>query len=290
MEKKYARHSLFMRTEIFDDKKIKEVHQRLAKEIAGYKAKPKLAVILVGKDLASEIYVKKKKEACQELGIISQVFRLPEDSKEIVALDLIKKLNRDNTVHGILVQLPLPKHFNVESIMTAISTKKDVDGLNPLNMGKLSLGNEMLVPCTPKGVIRILEQTGIGVKGKDVVIVNNSNIIGKPLALMLLNRNATVDICCKETKNLTTHTKKADILVVAVGIPRLIRGDMIKEGAVIIDVGTNRINGKVCGDVDFEEVKGKASFITPVPGGVGPMTIAMLMENTISCYKNLIRE
>lgn len=279
-----------MPAEIFDDKKIEEIYQRLGKEIKEYKTKPKLAAILVGKNPASEIYIKKKEEACQKVGIISKVFRLPEESEEVRLLDLIKRLNKDDSVHGILVQFPLPENFNQEVIMAAISPEKDVDGCHPLNAGKLFLGNETLVPCTAKGVIKILEQAGISLKGKNVVIANNSNIVGKPLALMLLKRDATVEVCHKGTKNLKDHTEKADILVVAIGVPKLIKKDMIKEGAVVIDVGINRVEGKICGDVDFEEVKNKAGFLTPVPGGVGPMTVAMLMENTVSCYKALLRE
>jgi len=271
-------------------KEIEKIYRGLKKEIAIYSIKPKLSVILVGKNLNSEIYIKKKEEVCRKLGISFQLFRLSENSKEITLLNLIKQLNKNHDVQGILVQLPLPEHFNVELIMASISPEKDVDGLNPLNIGRLFFGNEALASCVARGVMRVLEQTNINVKGKNVVIVNNSNLIGKPLALMFINRNATVDVCCKETKNLKIHTKKADILITATSSPKLIKKNMIKKGVVIIDIGMGKLNGKICGDVDFKDVKDKSSFLTPVPSGIGPMTVAMLMENMICCYKKFLEK
>lgn len=277
-----------MSAEVFDGKKTAQtICSQLAEKIAKIRAEsetaPKLAVVLVGKDPASEIYIKAKQRACQQTGIASQVFRMAEDIGEPEVLCLIEELNRDRTVHAVLVQFPLPEHISQEKVMTAISPVKDVDGLNPVNLGKLLLGDEGLAPCTAKAVVKILEQARIDVAGKNVVVVNDSPLVGKPLFLMLLQRGATVEICHQQTKDLAEHTQRADLVVSAVGLAELIKADMIKQAAVVIDVGISRVNGRIQGDVDFANVKNKASLITPVPGGVGPMTVAMLMENTLNC-------
>lgn len=259
------------------DKLKAEVKQKIQKT----GLKPKLSLILVGNDPASQVYVKKKHEACEEIGIISDQHFFPESIKEQEILDLIEELNKDETVSGILVQLPLPEQINVKKIVNLISPEKDVDGFHPLNLGKSELDEEAFKPCTPLGVMKLLESINVSLQGKNVVIIGTSNIVGKPLGIMMLNKNATVTYCNKFTENLKEHTKKADILISAVGKPKLITKDMIKKNAVIIDIGTTKLeNGKLVGDVDFEEAKKIASFITPVPGGVGPMTVACLMENT----------
>jgi len=266
-----------------------ELKEKIKKEISGLKryGVPGLATILVGENPASKIYVNLKHKSCEEVGINSVLKKFPENTKEEDVVKCIKELNEDKNIHGILVQLPLPKHINEKRIMNLIKPEKDVDGFHPVNMGNLMIGNEGLVPCTPKGIIYMLSANNIELKGKDVVIVNHSNVVGKPLAAMFLNRNSTVTVCHVYTKNLTEYTIKADILVVGVGIPNFIKEDMVKENAIVIDVGINRVEGKTVGDVDFEKVKNKASLITPVPGGVGPMTIAMLLTNTLTAFKNL---
>ncbi|ACN98777.1 bifunctional protein fold protein [Sulfurihydrogenibium azorense Az-Fu1] len=253
----------------------------------GYR-RPTLAVILVGENPASQIYVNKKIKDCQSVGINSKPFFLPENITQIELLDLIGQLNGDEEVDGILVQLPLPSHINTLEIIEAINPKKDVDGFHPLNVGKLATGrNDGIIPCTPYGIMKLLEYYNIDTFGKDVVVVGASNIVGKPMSLLFLkDEKSTVTICHKNTKDLKSHTLKADILVVAVGKPKLITADMVKEGAVVIDVGINRVDGKIVGDVDFENVSKKVSAITPVPGGVGPMTVAMLLYNTFQAYKN----
>lgn len=242
---------------------------------------PGLAVILVGEDPASQVYVKRKGIACAEVGFLSREYRLPADIKESELLQIIKTLNCDMAIHGILVQLPLPKQINPNTVIEAIEPRKDVDGFHPYNMGRLLAGNPAHVACTPKGVIELIERSGIAIEGKEAVIVGRSNIVGKPLALLLLARHATVTMCHTKTRQLPEVAKRADILVAAAGRPEMIKADMVKDGAVVIDVGVNRLNGRLVGDVAFSEVAEKASSITPVPGGVGPMTIAMLMKNTL---------
>ncbi len=247
---------------------------------------PGLAVILIGDDPASQVYVKKKAEACKAVGIYSVVHEMPENIKEETILQTIKLMNENQNINGILVQLPLPKHINQTKILEAIDPKKDVDGFHPYNMGRLFLDLDSFVPCTPLGVMKIFEEYGIKLQGKNVCIVGASNIVGKPMAALLLNEFATVDICHIYTKDLKEHTKRADIVIVGVGKAGLITEDMVKDDAIVIDIGINRLeSGKLAGDVDFENVSKKCSHITPVPGGVGPMTIAMLLSNTIKATK-----
>lgn len=243
---------------------------------------PGLAVIIVGEDPASQVYVRNKERACEECGIYSEKYALKEETTQEELLALIDELNKKDSISGILVQLPVPKHIDEETIINAIDPKKDVDAFHPINVGKIMVGNYDFVPCTPAGVMELIAESGIDVNGKECVVVGRSNIVGKPQAMLLLHKNGTVTICHSRTKNLAEKTCQADILVAAVGIPNFIKGDMIKEGAVVIDVGINRLeNGKLCGDVEFETAEKIAGAITPVPGGVGPMTIAMLMKNTI---------
>ena len=243
---------------------------------------PGLAVIIVGKDPASQVYVRNKERACEECGIYSEKYALPAETTQEELLKLIDELNNKSSISGILVQLPVPKHIDEKTIINAIAPNKDVDAFHPVNVGKIMVGNYDFVPCTPAGVMELIKESGIDVSGKECVIVGRSNIVGKPQAMLLLHQNGTVTICHSKTKNLAEKTKNADILVAAVGIPNFIKGDMIKEGAVVIDVGINRLeNKKLCGDVEFESAEKVAAAITPVPGGVGPMTIAMLMKNTV---------
>lgn len=243
-----------------------------------------LAVILVGDDPASKVYVTNKSKECREVGIETKDFFLPQDTSQNDVLKIISELNNDDSVDGILVQLPLPKHINEFEVINSISPFKDVDGFHPVNVGKLAIGKPFVEPCTPKGIVRLLEYYNIPIEGKRVVVVGRSNIVGKPVSLMLLHRNATVTMCHSKTSNLPEITRSADILVVAIGKPKFIKRDMVKEGAVVIDVGINRVQvegkNKLVGDVDFEDVKEVCSYITPVPGGVGPMTRLMLLENT----------
>ena len=259
-----------------------EVRQRaiLLKEQKGII--PGLAVVLVGEDPASQIYVGKKAKACAEVGFLSREYKLPADTDEEKLLKIIRKLNRDKLIHGILVQLPLPKNISTDKIIAAIDPHKDVDGFHPYNVGGLVSGNPLFIPCTPRGIMELIARTGIDPKGKEAVVVGRSNIVGKPMALLLLAQHATVTICHSRTKDLPAVTRRADILIAAVGKAHMIKADMVKDGVIVIDVGVNRLeNGKLAGDVDFDEVAPKASYITPVPGGVGPMTIAMLMKNTL---------
>ncbi|NLM85409.1 MAG: bifunctional methylenetetrahydrofolate dehydrogenase/methenyltetrahydrofolate cyclohydrolase FolD [Clostridiales bacterium] len=242
---------------------------------------PGLAVVLVGEDPASQIYVRNKGIACEKIGIHSQTIRMAEDCSQEELLDTIQKLNNDPKISGILVQLPLPKHLNEEEVLSTILPEKDVDGFHLMNVGKLSTGQTGVVPCTPKGVLYMLKQAGIDLKGKEAVIIGRSNIVGKPAATLLLNEHCTVTICHSRTQNLAEHTRRADILVAAIGKPNFVTADMVKPGAVVIDVGINRLDGKVVGDVAYEDVEKVAGWITPVPGGVGKMTISMLMENTL---------
>lgn len=244
---------------------------------------PGLAVVLVGEDPASKIYVRGKRKACEQVGFHSRELTFPSDLEEEELLRIVEELNRDESIHGILVQLPLPKHIDKEQVVEAIDPKKDVDGFHPYNVGKLFSGTSYHMSCTPLGIIELMDRYRIAIEGREAVIVGRSAIVGKPLALMLMNRHATVTVCHTKTRNITDVTRRADILVAAAGRAEMIRGDMVKDGAVVIDVGINRTDGgKLLGDVAFAEVEPKASYITPVPGGVGPMTIAMLMMNTLN--------
>lgn len=279
------------KAQIIDGKKISaEVREELKAEVAELKSKgvtPGLAVVLVGENPASQIYVRNKTKACEEVGIRSFQHTLPGEIKEEELLSLIRELNAAKDVHGILVQLPLPSHMDSEAVLDLISPSKDVDGFHPYNMGRLMIGNALLQPCTPYGIMRLLDSTGVDASGKNAVIIGRSNIVGKPMAMMLLKRNATVTICHSKTKDLPEKVREADILVAAIGRDRFVKGDWIKEGAVVIDVGMNRApDGKLTGDVDFDAASLKASHITPVPGGVGPMTIAMLLKNTVAAARN----
>lgn len=248
---------------------------------------PGLAVIIVGTDSASQVYVRNKIKACAEVGFYSENYELAEETSETELLQLIEKLNQNPKIHGILVQLPLPKHLNEEKVIAAISPEKDVDAFHVQNVGNIMLGNYTFLPCTPAGVMKLLEYSGIDVAGKDCVVIGRSNIVGKPQAMLMLHSNATVQICHSKTKDLAAKTSAADILIVAIGKAKFVTADMIKEGAVVIDVGMDRDeNGKLCGDVDFDSCFEKASYITPVPGGVGPMTITMLMQNTLTAAEN----
>ena len=247
---------------------------------------PGLAVILVGDDPASKIYVGKKAQDCAEVGFLSREYKLPEATSEKKLLSLIDDLNKDKLIHGILVQLPVPKHIRTDKIIESIDPRKDVDGFHPYNVGRLVAGNPCHPSCTPYGIMELFDRSGIELSGKEAVVVGRSNIVGKPMALMLLARNATVTICHTRTRDLAAVTRRADILVAAAGRAQMIKGDMVKDGVVVIDVGTNRLdNGKLAGDVDFPAVSLKASYITPGPGGVGPMTRAMLMKNTLNAAK-----
>ncbi|WP_455248707.1 bifunctional methylenetetrahydrofolate dehydrogenase/methenyltetrahydrofolate cyclohydrolase FolD [Ruminococcus sp.] len=247
---------------------------------------PGLAVVLVGNDPASQIYVRNKQKACEEVGFRAFEYRLNENSTQEQLLDLIRVLNKDDKVHGILVQLPLPKHIDEQTVILTIAPEKDVDAFHPMNVGRIMIGNYEFLPCTPAGVMELIDSTGVDLNGANCVVVGRSNIVGKPMAMLLLHRNATVTICHSRTRNLAEICAGADILVSAVGKPHFIRADMVKDGAVVIDVGMNHDeNGKLCGDVEFAEVEPKASYITPVPGGVGPMTITMLLKNTLHAAK-----
>lgn len=247
---------------------------------------PKLVVVLVGDNPASLSYVSGKEKACREIGMENILLRLKEETTEEELLKEIHRLNADDSVDGILVQLPLPQHMDEHKILFAIDPKKDVDGFHPYNIGKMMLNEDTYLPCTPKGILRMLEISGYSdLSGLRAVVIGRSNIVGKPVAQLLLNRNATVTICHSRTKNIEHICASADILIASVGRPRLVKADWVKEGAAVIDVGINRVDGKLCGDVDFEDVKDKVSMITPVPKGVGPMTIAMLLENTLESYR-----
>ena len=274
-----------------DGKQIStDIKEELKAEVAALKAAGKsccLAVIQVGNDPASSVYVNNKKKACAYIGIESLAYELGEETTEAELLELIDKLNRDGNVHGILCQLPLPPHIDEDKIIQAISPKKDVDGFHPQSVGALTIGQPGFVSCTPAGIIQLLRRSRIETEGKHCVVVGRSNIVGKPMALLMLRENATVTICHSRTKNLKEICRSADILIVAIGKPRYIGADYVKEGAVVIDVGIHRDeNNKLCGDVKFDEVEPLASYITPVPGGVGPMTIAMLMHNCVEAMKD----
>ena len=274
--------------QILDGKQVSlDVKNELIEMTAKLRAEkgyvPCLAVIIVGEDPASKVYVANKEKACEYIGYKSLKYALEEDTTQPELLSLIEKLNNDDEVDGILCQLPLPKHIDEEAVINAIKPEKDVDAFHPVNVGKIMVGNYTTLPCTPAGVMELLKRTGTDLTGKSCVVIGRSNIVGKPMSMLLLHANATVTICHSKTRNLKEICSNADIIVAAVGRAKFVTADMVKEGAIVIDVGINRNeDGKLCGDVDFENVKGKCSFITPVPGGCGPMTIAMLMKNTYS--------
>ena len=264
-------------------KEIEKEHSELEKKVG---RKAGLAVIIVGENPASQIYVRNKIRACEKVGFHSETIRLDENIAEENLLLEIEKLNNNSNIDGILVQLPIPKHIDGLKIINAISAEKDVDGFHTTNIGKMMIGDETgFLPCTPAGVVHMFEEYNINLEGKDVLVIGQSNIVGKPMTLLLIKKRATVQVCNSKTKNLSEKLQKADVVVAAAGSPKLIKAIDVKEDVVVIDVGINRVDGKLCGDVDFEEVSKKASFITPVPGGVGPMTIAMLIKNTFKSYK-----
>ena len=275
---------------LIDGKKVSaEVRARLAKEANELKEKtgrvPGLATVLVGDDPASAVYVRNKNKICRELGFNSFEQKLAADTSEGKLLQLIKELNSNNDIHGILVQLPLPNQIDSEKILQAIDPNKDVDGFHPVNVGKLVVGNALLTPCSPTGIIILVDHYEIDISGKHAVVLGRSNIVGKPVSMLLLQRNATTTICHSRTKNLEEITRSADILVAAIGRANFVTENMVSKGTIVIDVGINRVDGKLTGDINFEPVSKKASYITPVPGGVGPMTIALLMENTLKAFK-----
>ncbi|MEE3499098.1 MAG: bifunctional methylenetetrahydrofolate dehydrogenase/methenyltetrahydrofolate cyclohydrolase FolD [Ruminococcus bromii] len=277
--------------QIIDGKKVsaevkEEVRQQTLKLKETHGITPGLAVVIVGDDPASRVYVNNKKKACELVGFKSEEYALPAETTQQELLNLVETLNNKDDINGILVQLPLPKHLDDKAVIAAINPKKDVDAFHAVNVGKIMLGEYDFLPCTPAGVMEMLHSYNIEVSGKNCVVIGRSNIVGKPMAMLLLHENGTVTICHSRTKNLAEVTKQADILVAAVGRPKFVTADMVKDGAVVIDVGMDRDeNGKLCGDVDFENVKDKCSYITPVPGGVGPMTIATLMKNTLKAAK-----
>jgi methylenetetrahydrofolate dehydrogenase (NADP+)/methenyltetrahydrofolate cyclohydrolase len=270
----------------------KEIRKKLSKEIIQLKTKnndnPVITTVIVGNDSSSKLYLKLRDNACNEVDIISKHVVFSATISEHKILQTIQKLNADNSVHGILVQYPIPKHLSQAKLMQAIDPRKDVEGFNPINLGRTLIGDEYLVPCTPLSVLMILEHEHIALKGKDIVIINHNIVIGKPLAALLLNRNATVAICNVFTKNLKQYTSKADILITGAGVPKLITPDYVKDNAIVLDVGIIETKDGVCGDVDFESVKEKVAVITPVPGGVGPVTIACALKNMVKIYKNCL--
>jgi methylenetetrahydrofolate dehydrogenase (NADP+)/methenyltetrahydrofolate cyclohydrolase len=276
---------------IIDGKKISsQIIEHIASEVKSLKLKteksPGLAVILVGDDPASAVYVRNKNKTCTNIGFQSFENILPSDTSELKLLNLIDELNNNEHINGILVQLPLPKHISSHKILEAIKPEKDVDGFHLQNVGRLVTGNPSFIPCTPAGIIQLLDYYSVDLEGKSAVVLGRSNIVGKPVAFLLLEKNATVTICHSRTKDLSKITRQADVLIAAIGKPNFVTADMVKDGSVIIDVGINRVEGKLVGDVDYQVVSQKVSLITPVPGGVGPMTIAMLMANTLQSFKN----
>ena len=280
--------------EIINGKEVsKKVRDELKNEVNKLRENgivPKLAVIMVGDDPASQVYVKNKSKACKKVGIEFEEYLFDSNIDEKVLIDTIVKLNNDDTINGILLQAPIPNHLNINKAFSTISPDKDVDGFNPINVGKLCLGEETFISCTPNGIVKLLEEYNIEIAGKNVVILGRSNIVGKPLIQCMLNKNATVIVCHSKTKNLVDLTTKADILISAIGKPKFIKKEMVKENSVIIDVGINRLDdGRIVGDVDFEDVFDKVSYITPVPGGVGPMTISMLLANVVKATKNKLK-
>lgn len=262
--------------------KLKEQMKQRIAQLKQQGINPKLVVMLVGDNSASQVYVRNKHKSCGEVGIESEVITMPEQTTQQELLEVVERLNQDETVDGILVQLPLPKQIDEKTVLRSILPEKDVDGFHPVNVGLLSIGDECFAPATPSGIIAMFQEYGIDIAGKNCVVIGRSNIVGKPMAALLLKNNATVTICHSKTEDLASYTRRADVVIVATGRRHTLTAEMVKEGAVVVDVGMNRNEqGKLCGDVDYEEVKEKASFITPVPGGVGPMTITELLENTI---------
>jgi methylenetetrahydrofolate dehydrogenase (NADP+)/methenyltetrahydrofolate cyclohydrolase len=278
---------------VLDGRKLAvEVRAGRRERVSGFKDKfgvaPGLASVIVGDDSASRMYVSMKQKACSEAGINSMKRELPAEASVEELIGVVDALNNDDSVHGILVQLPLPRQINTQRILSLINPLKDVDGFSPVNQGRLAAGDEFMVAATPLGVIRLLDEYGIKVKGMDAVIVNHSIVLGRPLAMLLLNRNATVTVCHVDTRDLKSHTVKADLLVSGTGVAGLIKADMVKDGVVVVDVGISRKKGRTVGDVDYEKVKEKASYITPVPGGTGPMTVAMLLDNTVKAAEHIL--
>lgn len=287
----------FTTTQILDGKQVSEqLLGTLTEELKAIAKKqsvlPKLVVVLVGDDPASQVYVNKKAKTAQKIGMLSELLVYPASTTQEELMAVISKLNLDPSVHGILVQLPLPKHIDSQAIINLVNPEKDVDGLHPLNLGRLLIGDPLACKsCTPAGIMTLLKHYKIPLAGKNAVVIGRSNIVGKPIGLMLLSENATVTYCHSKTADLSTVLRQADIIVAAVGVPKMVTGADVKPGAVVVDVGINRVDGKLCGDVDFDSVSEKASFITPVPGGVGPMTIATLMANTLMLYqRSLIKK
>ncbi len=282
-----------MSARILDGKVLSEqIRKQVAERVAAMKSYgiiPGLAVILVGNDPASEIYVRNKGKGCEETGMLSRTIRMDENTTQAALEAEIDRLNSDTDIHGILVQLPLPSHLDEQSALARILPEKDVDGFHMINAGRLMYGVQGVIPCTPKGALYMIKSTGTDLTGKEAVVIGRSNIVGKPMAMLLMQENCTVTICHSRTKDLADHTKRADILVAAVGKAGFVTADMIKPGAIVIDVGINRVNGKVCGDVDFEHAKETAGWITPVPGGVGKMTIAMLLANTADAAERTLK-
>lgn len=283
-----------MTSKVIDGKVIgQEIRNEIKEQVAslverGYK--PGLAVILVGANSASQTYVKNKEKSSIEVGMKSELIKLPETVSEEELLREVEKLNQDDSIDGILVQLPLPKHIDENKVIRAIDPEKDVDGFHPMNVGKMLIGQQTFLPCTPYGIMQLLERSGVEIAGKHAVVIGRSNIVGKPMGQLLLQKDATVTYCHSRTKDLKHFTKQADILIVAIGMAKFITGDYVKEGAVVIDVGMNRDeNGKLCGDVEYHSAQQQASLITPVPGGVGPMTITMLLKNTLESAENALR-
>ena len=276
---------------LLDGKQVKkEILNELKEELLKLSRPLGLTVIQVGEDPASKVYVNNKKKACEALGIDSFEYLLPENTTQEELLELVEKLNSDERVDGILVQLPLPRHLDEKAVIAAISPDKDVDAFHAVNVGKIMIGDYTFAPCTPSGITELIERSGISLEGKNCVVIGRSNIVGKPMSMLLLHKNATVTICHSRTKNLADVVKGADVVVAAVGKAKFVTADMVKEGAVVIDVGINRMDdGKLCGDVDFDAVAPKCSYITPVPGGVGPMTIAVLMQNTLKAAEAKIK-
>lgn len=273
--------------ELLDGKELSlKIRGEIKQEVKTCLIRPSIAVIQIGDDEASNVYIKNKEKACSEVGIYFRHFKFDDQTPELTIINKIKELNNDEYVNGIIVQLPIPEKYNEKRILNSIINSKDIDGLTDINTGRLVNGKKTLVPCTPLGIITMLKEYGIELAGKDVCIIGRSKLVGRPLLSLLLNEDATVTICHSKTEKLKDKTKNADIVIVAAGSPGLLTADMIKDGAVVVDVGINRVDDKLVGDVKFDEVSKKASYITPVPGGVGPMTIAMLLSNVITCYKN----
>lgn len=277
-------------SELIDGKELaKKIRKDLKKEVANLKengVNPKLAVIMVGNDPGSTVYVRNKSKACEKVGIEFEEFLFDENTSEEELLQVIEKLNNDSTINGILLQSPVPKHIDINKAFRVILPEKDVDGFNPINVGNLTIGEDAFISCTPYGVIKMFEEYNIELEGKNAVILGRSNIVGKPMIQCMLNKNSTVTVCHSRTKNIGEITKNADVIISAIGKPKFLKADMVKEGSVVIDVGINRLDdGSIVGDVDFDEVSKKTSYITPVPGGVGPMTIAMLLNNVVKAAK-----